>query len=64
MTCLVNVVLVIDYAAGDTGRPGHMATTPVMLIHARNAVWLRQLQFDLLQMDVYSLCILCAFYVI
>ena len=49
MTCLVNVVLVIDYAAGDTGRPGHMATTPVMLIHARNAVWLRQLERDSIQ---------------
>ena len=46
MTCLVNVVLVIDYAAGDTGRTGHMAATPVMLIHARNAVWLRQLERD------------------
>ena len=42
----MNVVLVIDYAACDAWRSGHMAATPVMLIHARNAVRLRQLKFD------------------
>ena len=42
----MNVVLVIDYTAGDAGRAGHMAATPVMLIHACNAVRLRQLKFD------------------
>ena len=46
IACLVNVVLMIDYAAGDAGRAGHMAATPVMLIHTRNAVRLRQLKFD------------------